>query len=79
VLFVATSILPVGFQCGVLQPGPGFRMFPFTSSPNGSIELGWTSWPAGLSGASVFLQFAIKDAGAGCGTALSNTLWAEVP
>jgi hypothetical protein len=45
----------------------------------GAIPLQWPSWPGGLSGVSLYFQYAILDAGAVCGVAFSNALRAEVP
>jgi hypothetical protein len=52
---------------------------PWSVSADGTASLGWTAWPAGLSGASLFLQCAIEDDGALHGVALSNALEASVP
>jgi hypothetical protein len=45
----------------------------------GGVPLAWASWPNGLSGASLFFQYAVADGAAVCGTSLSNALRADVP
>jgi hypothetical protein len=45
----------------------------------GAIPLAWASWPAALSGASLYLQYAITDGAAVCGVSISNALRADVP
>jgi hypothetical protein len=49
------------------------------TSPTGGVPLVWTAWPSGLSGLELYFQYAIQDAGAIKGTALSNALKAAVP
>jgi len=78
-LFVALSGTPSPFKCGTLVPVPFVTSFTLATSPSGAIPLGWASWPAGLSGLSLYFQYAIQDAGAICGAALSNALRADVP
>jgi PKD repeat protein len=70
---------PTQFLCGVLVPFPiQFSVLTQTDG-DGEIPLGWPSWPAGLSGQSLYLQAAIVDAVAPCGVSLSNALRADVP
>jgi hypothetical protein len=45
----------------------------------GDILLPWTAWPSGLSGVSLYFQYAIQDVAAVKGVALSNALGADVP
>jgi hypothetical protein len=52
---------------------------PLFTDGSGAIPLAWASWPGGLSGLSLYFQYAILDAGAVCGVALSNALRADVP
>ena len=56
-------------------------LFQLTLPTNGAgqLSLAWSSWPGGLSGASLYFQVAVADAGAPCGAALSNALRADVP
>jgi acid phosphatase len=78
-LFVSFSGLAAPFKCGTLVPVPiAFTLGLFTSG-SGSIPASWTSWSGGLSGQSLRLQYAIQDAGAACGVALSNALRGDVP
>ncbi|HXT50708.1 MAG TPA: right-handed parallel beta-helix repeat-containing protein [Thermoanaerobaculia bacterium] len=79
VLFVSLSSAPLPFKCGTLVPLPPVAKFPLFTSGVGAIPLGWMSWPGGLSGLSVYFQYAIQDAGAVCGVALSNALRGDVP
>ena len=78
-LFVSLSSAPLPFKCGTLVPLPPVAKFPLFTNGIGVIPLGWASWPGGLSGFSVYFQYAIQDAGAVCGVALSNALKGNVP
>jgi len=78
-LAIALSSTPSPFKCGTLVPVPLLTSFALATGPSGAIPLGWASWPAGLSGLSLYFQYAIQDAGAICGAALSNALRADVP
>ena len=78
-LFVSLSSAPLPFKCGTLVPLPAVAKFPLFTNGAGAIPLGWASWPGGLSGLSVYFQYAIQDAGAVCGVALSNALRGDVP
>jgi hypothetical protein len=78
-LFVSLSSSPAGFKCGVLVPVPATIQILLFTDGSGGIPLSWPSWPSGLSGASLFFQYAIADGAAICGTSLSNALRADVP
>jgi len=78
-LFVSLSNIPSPFKCGTLIPVPVLTTFTLATSPAGGILLGWPSWPTGLSGLSLYFQYAIQDAAANCGASLSNALRADVP
>ena len=78
-LFVSASSTPAPFKCGTLVPVPVLAQFFLPTNAAGTVALSWTAFPGGLSGSSLFLQFAIQDAAATCGTALSNALRADVP
>jgi hypothetical protein len=78
-LFVALASTPTPFKCGTLVPLPPSASLFLATSAAGSAVLAWTAWPAGLSGLSLHLQYAIHDAGAVCGVALSNALRADLP
>ena len=78
-LLVSLTGTPTPFKGGVLVPIPILLALSLNTSPAGSIPLGWSAWPAGLSGFSLYFQYAIQDAGAPNGLALSNALRADVP
>ncbi|HZM00584.1 MAG TPA: VCBS repeat-containing protein [Planctomycetota bacterium] len=78
-LFLSPSSAFAPFACGTLVPGSPLFSRPFVTDAAGSVSLAWGSWPAGLSGLSLFHQFAVRDVAAVCGTALSNALQADVP
>ena len=78
-LFVASSSTPAPFKCGQLVPVPVLTQFFLPTNGSGSVPLAWSSWPGGLSGASLFFQYGIQDAAAVCGVALSNALRADIP
>ena len=79
ILFLALDSTPAPFKCGTLVPAPVLTSFVVITSPIGEVLLGWSSWPAGLSGLSLYFQYGIQDAAAVCGVALSNALRADVP
>ncbi len=80
VMFASLSSAPAPFKGGTLVPVPiASQITLLTAGSPGSIPLSWSSWPAGLSGQSLYLQYAIADAGAVNGVALSNALRANVP
>jgi hypothetical protein len=78
-LFSSLSSTPTSFKCGTLVPVPAMLQVPLFTNGGGSIPLGWASWPGGLSGASLYFQYAIADVEAECGVSLSNALRADVP
>ncbi|HZM01063.1 MAG TPA: VCBS repeat-containing protein [Planctomycetota bacterium] len=78
-MFVSLSSTPANFKCGVLVPVPiVFQLILFTNG-SGNLPLAWAAWPNGLSGASLYFQYAIVDGAAICGTAISNAVRADVP
>jgi len=79
VLLVAVTSVPVPFLGGTLAAFPPVLTLPLMTSPLGSISLTVPSWPQGLSGADLYFQYAILDAAAVQGVALSNALKADVP
>jgi len=79
ILFLALDSTPAPFKCGTLVPAPVVTSFVVVTNPIGEVLLGWSSWPAGLSGLSLYFQYGIQDAAAVCGVALSNALRADVP
>jgi len=78
-LFVSAASTPVPFKCGTLVPMPSLLQLPLMTDGFGAISLSWSSWPGGLSGLSLYFQYAIKDPAAICGTSLSNALRGDVP
>ena len=80
VLFVAFSSNPVAFKGGTLVPVPIAYQFTLPTGPAGALTLPWVAWPAGLpAGTSLFFQFAVQDAAAVQGVALSNGVKAVAP
>ena len=79
VLFASVFSTPSPFKCGTLVPVPALASVALTTHVDGKFELGWPSWPAGLTGQSLYVQYAIQDAAAVCGVSLSNALRADVP
>jgi hypothetical protein len=78
-LFISLSSTPTPFKCGMLIPVPiALQILLFTNG-SGNLPLGWASWPAGLSGLSVYFQYAIADGAAICGTSISNGVRGDVP
>ncbi|MGQ0551692.1 MAG: FG-GAP repeat protein [Planctomycetota bacterium] len=79
ILFLSLASTPSPFKCGTLVPVPLAFQFSLNTDGGGGIPLAWPSWPSGLSGLSLYFQYAIQDAAAVCGVALSNALRADVP
>jgi hypothetical protein len=78
VLFVSLSSVPSPFKCGTLVPVPISFQLPLITSGAGGISLPWASWPGGLSGLTLYFQYAIQDAAAVCGVAISTAERADV-
>jgi hypothetical protein len=78
-LLVSLSNTPTPFKCGTLVTVPVAFQITLATNPAGSIPLAWGNWPGGLPGASLYFQYAIVDAGAVCGVAISNALRADLP
>ncbi|MGQ0552899.1 MAG: PEP-CTERM sorting domain-containing protein [Planctomycetota bacterium] len=78
-LVLSIASTPVPFKCGTLVPVPILTNLLLFTNPAGTIAGGWSDWPAGLSGLSIYWQYAVQDAAAVCGVALSNALRADVP
>jgi hypothetical protein len=79
VLFSSLSSTPTNFKCGTLVPVPVMLQLALVTNGAGSIPLAWASWPADLSGNSLYLQYAITDGAAACGVSISTALRADVP
>lgn len=79
VLFLSTSAAPTPFKGGMLLPVPPLAILPMATYSTGSIPLAF-AWPAGLpSGLSLTYQYAIADAAAVHGVALSNAVQSNSP
>jgi hypothetical protein len=79
-LFVSLASTPTPFKGGILVPVPPVLTLPLVTNGSGSIPLAWASWPGGLpSATSIFVQYAVADAGAPAGVALSNALEGVTP
>ena len=78
-LFISVASTPAPFKCGTLVPVPVALQLTLGTNGSGALPLAWASWPNGLSGASLWFQYAIADGAAVCGTALSNAVRADVP
>ncbi len=64
----------------MLVPVPIAATYPIATDPTGQINLTWASWTVGLpSNALLVFQYAIQDAGAPFGVALSNALVGVTP
>jgi len=78
-LFVSLSSTPVGFKGGTLCAFPFVVTLPLATNGSGALTLPWASWPSGLSGASLYFQYAIADAAGPAGASLSNCERGDVP
>jgi hypothetical protein len=78
-LFVSVGSMPAPFKGGTLVALPPLVTLPAITSPTGKVNLAFSDWPAGLTGLMLFFQYAIEDAVAVHGVALSNGLEADVP
>ena len=79
-LFIALSSTPVPFKGGSLLPGPlliGPQVF--VTSPSGAIPLQFVLPPGAPPGSELWLQWAILDAAAVHGVALSNAISGVTP
>lgn len=79
VLFVSLVETPVPFKGGTLKTVPVLTSFALGIPGSGEFVLPFT-WPAGVpSDVDVFFHWAVEDAGAPVGVALSNALRATTP
>ncbi len=78
-LFVSLTSAPAQFYGGLLVPFPATLTVPLATNGTGSLLLPYT-WPSGVpSGTSLYCQYAIQDAAAVKGVALSNALVGVTP
>ncbi len=73
ILFVGLSAGNAPFKGGTLTPVPILLSFSLTTSGAGELTLPFVT-PAGLAGVPVYFQYAIADAAATQGVALSNAM-----
>jgi Tol biopolymer transport system component len=78
-LFTSLGSSATPFKCGTLIAFPFSLTLPVVTDVTGSLALSWTAWPGGLSGLSLYFQYAIQDGTAVCGASLSNAIRADVP
>jgi spore coat protein A len=78
-LFLSLASAPVPFKGGTLVANPLLLTVSLSTNASGALLLPFT-WPSGLpSGTSIWFQYAVKDAAAVQGVALSNGLKATTP
>jgi hypothetical protein len=78
-LFLSLTSTPAPFKGGVLVPVPPLLTVNLATNASGGIALPFT-WPSGVPAAtSLYFQYAIQDAAAINGVALSNALKAVTP
>ena len=78
-LFVSIASAPVPFKGGTLVANPFLLTVPLATSSGGALLLPFT-WPSGVpSGTSIWFQYAVKDAAAVYGVALSDALKGTTP
>ncbi len=78
-LFLALASTPTPFKGGMLVPVPPLHSMPLSTDGSGEHQIALAAWPSGASGLSLYVQYAIQDAGAAKGVALSNALRGDVP
>jgi len=78
-LFVAASSTPVAFKGGTLKPFPFLAPKFLTTSPEGNVFLPFVMPSHAPSGLELWVQWAVVDAGASNGVALSNAVLGVVP
>lgn len=76
-LFLGLLDNPTAFVGGTLVPYPPAVSVPLATDGAGAIALSWAAFPPGLGGVDIFFQYAIADAGAPQGAALSNAVRAS--
>lgn len=78
-MFVAASSTPVGFKGGTLLPFPFLPPKFVLTSPKGSFYLPFVMPGSAPPGLELWVQWAVVDAGASHGVALSNAVLGVVP
>jgi len=79
-LFLALGSTPTPFKGGTLAAFPPVFLLALSTSATGAISLPWPAWPPAIAPGTVLVfQYAIQDAGAVQGVALSNALQGVAP
>jgi hypothetical protein len=78
-LFAALSSASIPFKGGTLKPFPFFEPLLFSTTAAGELTLPWVMPPDAPSGLEVWAQWALQDAGAVHGVALSNAVRGLTP
>jgi hypothetical protein len=79
-LFGGVFLGNVPFKGGTLAPFPAALILQLGTLPDGSLPLGWLTWPPGLPpGFSLYMQIWISDAGAVAGASASNAVRGTQP
>ena len=78
-LFIALSSTPVPFKGGTLKPFPFFEPSLLTTSAAGTISVPFVMPPGVPAGTELWVQWAIQDAAAVSGVALSNAILGVTP
>jgi hypothetical protein len=78
-LLLSTSVGAAAFKGGTLVPIPVLATVPLATDAAGGLALAWPTLHEGFSGLTLVAQYAIADAGAVHGVALSNGVSGLVP
>lgn len=78
-MFLSLSEGAVLFKGGVLKAVPFFLLISLNTDANGDIDITWTDTGGAPSGTMLVTQWAVVDAGAPVGVALSNALLSTWP
>ncbi len=79
VLFVSTGAGAAPFKGGLLAAFPPLIVLGLATDASGGLTVGWNAWPGDAAGLTLVFQYAIVDAAAVKGVALSHALNASVP
>jgi hypothetical protein len=79
-LLSGLSVAPTAFKGGVLVPSNELPAFLFASTPAGTLDMAWASWPAGVPACTeLVFQVWVVDAAGPKGAAASNGLVGRTP
>ncbi|GEM_PF-1567044 len=73
-IFLSLSEGTAFFKGGILKAVPFFGLFILNTDANGDIDIAWTDTGGAPSGSTLVSQWAVTDAGAPVGVALSNAV-----